>query len=202
MWLNENGWPETCILQIEVPAESLFMIESKSMKLYLGSFYNTKFKSKSDVLEKISKTFSNVCKAPVKVCETTHSINSFHSDYVCIDHMFEFNHKDNNTYKYMTHAFRSVCPVTSQPDYASLFFNFSAKENYLSWIKKKIVSYREVGEFHESCIESFFDDMWHECECSELSILGCFTRRGGIDINPYRSSIDLNKISYKRLLRQ
>ena len=205
MWLDQKGYPQTRVLHIAIPTESTNMVESKSMKLYLGSYYNTVFKSESEVSERLSNVLSEKCQANVNISmsKLKHAQFSTSSDYHCIDEISQDTlFKTSSTMKLMTNAFRSICPVTSQPDYASLFFKFSGQTISCDWLRNKIFGFREVGKFHESCIESLFDDIWTNFKCTQLSILGCFTRRGGIDINPYRSNVDLNQIKYHRQARQ
>ena len=180
--------PVLACLEIKIPHSSKFIIESKSMKLFLNTFFDQEFQA-NDVIAHLSKTFSEVLDANVDV----KAIKQYQSLPV-------FKPLNKNTGKlisgsiYRFQGYRSLCPVTSQPDFANLFFyseNFNDLDshNLLSIIK----NHMNTQAFHEACIESITDEILENHD-SDLQVFGRFLRRGGIDINPLRCYKTANPI--------
>ena len=180
--------PVLACLEIKIPHSSKFIIESKSMKLFLNTFFDQEFQA-NDVTTHLSKTFSEALDAnvDVKVIEQYQSLPIFKP-------------LNKNTGKlisgsiYRFQGYRSLCPVTSQPDFANLFFyseNFNDLDSHtlLSIIK----NHMNTQAFHEACIESIADEIL-ENHASDLQVFGRFLRRGGIDINPLRCYKTANPI--------
>ena len=182
-FLDKNKNPTLKVLEIQIPATSKFTVESKSLKVYLNSFYNKKFNKDSEALVKIKKDLSRLCKSDVKAKFTS----KFHKipESILLNTLKATNTKPNKVYCFA--GFRSICPVTSQPDFANIYFIANNALN-ISWLTKYFKSYRERGDFHEHCVESMFQDIKKEFGCTSLEVSGRFMRRGGIDINPIRSS--------------
>jgi 7-cyano-7-deazaguanine reductase len=153
------------------------------LKIYLNSFYNKKFNKDSEALVKIKKDLSRLCKSDVKAKFISKFNNAPES--ILINTLKATNTKPNKVYCFA--GFRSICPVTSQPDFANIYFIANNALN-ISWLTKYFKSYRERGDFHEHCVESMFQDIKKEFGCTSLEVSGRFMRRGGIDINPTRSS--------------
>jgi len=180
--------PVLACLEIKVPCSSKFIIESKSMKLFLNTYFDQEFQA-NEVTAHLSKTFSEVLDAnvDVKVIEQYQSLPIFKP-------------LNKNTGKlisgsiYRFQGYRSLCPVTSQPDFANLFFyseNFHDLDSHtlLSIIK----NHMNTQAFHEACIESITDEILENHEI-DLQVFGRFLRRGGIDINPLRCYKTANPI--------
>ena len=183
MYLDKNKIPALNVLEISIPSKSDFMIESKSMKLYLNSFYNKSFKSKTEIIKKIRKDIQSKIKTDIKV----KFINSFSKE----PRFFDLNSSKlkltppKKIIKF--NGFRSICPVTSQPDFASIYI-FSDVSIKSSWLKKYLISFANHGGFHEQCIELIFKTLKNEISINHLEVCGRFQRRGGIDINPIRGT--------------
>jgi len=182
-FLDKNKNPVLKVLEIQISANSEFTVESKSLKIYLNSFYNKKFIKDTDALIKVKKDLSRLTKSDVKA----KFISKFSDapDTVLLNSFRATKTKPNQVYCFV--GFRSICPVTSQPDFANIYFIANEALN-TSWLLKYFKSYRERGDFHEHCVESMLQDIQQESNCSSIEISGRFMRRGGIDINPTRSS--------------
>ena len=170
------------ILEIKIPFSSKFTVESKSLKLYLNNFYNVDKKEK-EIINIITNDLSKLTKSLVKVSfiekfsqpPKSTSLNSYKNKYLKPDHL------------YLYEGFRSICPVTSQPDWAHIYIKSNKKIDNI-WIYKLLYSYRNKGDFHEDCITGIYSKIIKKYNPEELMVYGRFLRRGGIDINPFRSS--------------
>jgi 7-cyano-7-deazaguanine reductase len=218
-WLNSKGKPVVAVAEFSVPFNSPFIIESKSFKLYLNSFNQTKFESLDDVKSVLIKDLSVVAGASVSVdLQYVHNSNlliDFTFDAVCVDDLdvaIDVYHPQpellttgpalNVSESLCSHLLKSNCPVTGQPDWASVFVEYSgAKINHESLLRY-VVSFREHQDFHEHCVERMFVDISNQCKPDSLSVYARYTRRGGLDINPFRSSESVAKPGIGRLLRQ
>ncbi len=205
-WLDMRGKPMVAMAQFQVPCHSDFIIESKSLKLYLNSFNQSKFESSTEVVNMIEVDLSACANFPVLV--DLHSLAAYESEGFghfigeCIDHIettIEKYHPDANLLRLCSseaevketlhsHLLKTNCPVTSQPDWASVMIKYVGPKIDRESLLKYIVSYREYSDFHEHCIEKIYMDILTYCKSTELTVYGRFTRRGGLDINPYRSS--------------
>ena len=171
-----NDKPKLIVLEISIPSNSLYTVESKSMKLFLNSFYNKNFASPEEVLEILRKKISSKCKSNVKIISKS-SFKSFDKS--------EFTNKLGFiVYK----GFRSICPVTSQPDWGNIYLYSSTDSLNKRDIFNFLFSFRNHGGFHESCVEKIFLHVKESYSVNHLEVCGRFLRRGGIDINPIRSS--------------
>jgi len=177
------------ILEIIIPFSSKYTVESKSLKLYLNNFYNID-KSEGSIIDIIKNDLSKLTQSDVNVSfiqkfpkpPKSTSLNSYKNKFL----------KPNSLYLY--EGFRSICPVTSQPDWANIYIKSNKKIENI-WIYKLLYSYRNKGDFHEDCITGIYNKIKNKYKPNELVIYGRFLRRGGIDINPIRSSN--KKILYK-----
>ena len=204
-WLSAGGQPEVATARIVVPVESPNIIESKSLKLYLNSFAMTGFASASNVEETIRADLSRVAEAAVDVRVAVVSSTEARTvarlagtsldalDVDCAD--WEVNagllRADDKTIvsaDLYTHLLRSLCPVTAQPDTGSLQITYRGPHIDPAGLLRYIVSYRQHSDFHESCIERMFVDIKERCQPLELTLHARYQRRGGIDINPFRST--------------
>lgn len=217
-WLNAKGKPIVAMAEIIYDCGSPNMIESKSLKLYFNSFNNTKFDSASEVEAVIKKDLEERILSPVivNIIELTTNKNNFENfageclDDIDIDCSVytvnpSFLTTDEKTVEETLYSnlLKSNCLVTGQPDWASVQIIYQGLKINREGLLKYIVSYRNHQEFHEQCIERIFMDILKYCRPNELTVYGRYTRRGGLDINPYRST---KKTTFEnknfRLIRQ
>jgi 7-cyano-7-deazaguanine reductase len=220
-WLNERGKPMVAVAEISYRCDSPYLIESKSMKLYFNTFNNTKFKDLKTVRETIMRDLSERIGAPVYVniklvdpFLEEHPYKRFVGtclddlDIACDIYCVEPNHLTTESLHVeevlYSHLLKSNCLVTYQPDWGSIQIKYRGKKINHEGLLKYIVSYRNHNEFHEQCIERIFVDIMNRCHPDSLTVYGRYTRRGGLDINPYRSTeSDLNDTVFEhRLYRQ
>ena len=204
-WLNIKGKPEVAILTLYIPSTSVFIIESKSLKLYLNSFNNKKISSTQELKNIIKADLEKCCDSKIDlVIDTIEEFlqkteqkftgaNLDNLDIECNDYNKEKNSLrtlDNACEEELyTHLFRSHCPVTNQPDYASIYVKYKAsKQIHHESLLQYLVSFRNHPSFHEKCIEEIFVDLYDILKPELLTVYGRFLRRGGIDINPVRSN--------------
>lgn len=222
-WLSPSGKPEVKILEFMVSCESPNIVESKSLKLYLNSFNNTKFDNRDQVKELIAKDLSLVFQAPVTVSikdlesyEGTKlqsfsginldklevTITSFETSQN-LPKLSEDNTQVVDEVLY-SHLLKSNCLVTNQPDWASVQISYRGKKIDHSSLLKYLVSFRNHNEFHEQCVERIFCDINKFCTPDQLTVYARYTRRGGIDINPIRSNcnLEVTKLNNIRHIRQ
>ena len=98
-----------------------------------------------------------------------------------------------------SHLLRTNCPVTDQPDWASLYISYKGAQIDADGLLKYIVSFRQHQDFHEQCVEKIFSDIMQRCEPAELSVYARYMRRGGLDINPYRSTLDAAASAFRQV---
>ena len=171
-----NGKPKIVVLEISIPSNSKYTIESKSMKLFLNSFFNKSYIKQSDVINIPKEEISKKCNSDVKIVAK----NSFEN--------FDINIFTNKSGLLIYKGFRSICPVTSQPDWGNIYIYSSTDNLNKKDISDFLFSLRNHGGFHENCIEKIFLYIKETFSVDHLEICGRFLRRGGIDINPIRSS--------------
>ena len=204
-WLTEGGCPVAATARIAVPVESPNIIESKSLKLYLNSFAMTEFASVSDVANLIRADLGRCAESPVDVRVAPvwstearavsrlagASLDDLGIDCEDRDVNADLLHADSDdivTVDLHTHLLRSLCPVTAQPDTGSLQIAYRGPAIEPASLLRYIVSYRQHSDFHESCIERMFVDITERCKPLDLTLHARYQRRGGIDINPFRST--------------
>lgn len=218
-WLNNKGMPQVCIGRFTFDAASPFIIESKSLKLYLNSFNNTKFESMQKVGELIGQDLSTTSNSQVKVelFSVEDEFNFFNYDGILLDDLDittdipvdvdtlllqESEPGEECQEKLYTNLFKSNCLVTHQPDWASLFIEYKGPKVEHQSLLKYLISYRNHSGFHEQCVERVFVDIARICKPADLTVFAKYTRRGGIDICPYRSSSKIKTPSFQRISRQ
>lgn len=218
-WLNHSGKPVVAIAEFIIPAASSHLIESKSFKLYLNSLNQCKFDSTDRVAEVLENDLSRAANSQVKVKIYPH-FSGYPSVTTslpgeCIDHLdiqiddYQFNPQllDNatsNDYARETlssNLLKSNCLVTHQPDWGSVVIKYEGNKINREKLLRYFISFRMHNEFHEQCVERIFNDINHYCRPDKLSVLARYTRRGGLDINPFRSNFE-EKPSVSRLIRQ
>lgn len=203
-WLDERGKPAVAIATFEVPVTSPAIVESKSVKLYLGSFAQTRFPDAAAVAAAMERDLSAAAGAPVRVDLVAPARfgelrisqlagESLDALPVAIER-YEVDSSSlaaagtKTTQILRTDLFRSLCPVTGQPDFASIAIAYRGPRIEREGLLRYLVSYRCHQAFHEHCVERIFVDVMAACRCASLSVYARFTRRGGLDINPIRSS--------------
>lgn len=200
-WLNPKGKPQILMLQMIVPCESLVLVESKSLKLYFNSFNNSKFGDESEVMEIISKDLNTLLGGDIIISKIT-SLEQGNLLGNSIDHLdiecneYRINKKllklsdngDKVSETLYSNLLKCNCLVTNQPDWGSVQINYSGTKINHESLLKYIVSFRNHNEFAEQCAERIFTDIMSECSPDSLTVYLRFTRRGGIDINPIRST--------------
>lgn len=217
-WLEPSGKPCVALAEFFIPAHSSNIIESKSFKYYLNSFNQTTFVSQAIVENVLAKDISAAVEAEVLVKlynlrENFASVSDFPGK--CIDdlpiNVSSYNPDssllavdatervcEENLY---THLLKSNCPVTRQPDWASLWLRYSGSKILPEALLKYIVSYRCHQDFHENCVERIFMDIINQCGPEKLTVYARYTRRGGLDINPFRTNCG-DQPPIVRLIRQ
>ena len=202
-WLNRRGKPEVGVLRFVIEAASPFFIESKSFKLYLGSFAGSIFSQKEFVIEVLQKDLSAKVGSQVSVDflstedlfpHNIHDLNLVDLDKLDIDiSEYEYNPellqgtgKKNVSEVISTNLFRSLCPITAQPDFASITVEYRGAgikhESLLSYL----ISFRRHAAFSEQIVERVYFDLMRNFSLSALCVSARYTRRGGLDINPHR----------------
>lgn len=217
-WLNTKGKPVRSYGTFIVPSSSVNLLESKSVKLYLNSFNHQRFLHAEEVHSLIVKDMSEICHADVRVILSPSELGDIvalkHLKYRCIDELdiaIEHYHrrpqllvanKDMVTeQKLVSHLFKSHCLCTGQPDFASIFIDYVGAKLDEEGLLAYLISYRDHVGFAENCIEQIYVDIMDAFAPEKLTVFGRFTRRGGIDINPYRSSHEI-KFENMRLIFQ
>tara|TARA_R110000868_G_scaffold69261_1_gene204192 strand:+ start:67972 stop:68784 length:813 start_codon:yes stop_codon:yes gene_type:complete len=212
-WLNSKGKPQIVVGKFHVPAESENITESKSLKLYLNSFNQTKFTSADAVKNLIQADLSRATQSTVTVKLIPPS--DFQQQRFnelpgrCIDDIdvsidiYEHDASLLQTAKHTveetlhSHLLKSNCLITRQPDWASVMIRYSGNAIDHASLLKYLISFRNHNEFHEPCAERIFTDIMRECTPEKLSVYARFTRRGGIDINPFRSNFENNPTNFR-----
>jgi 7-cyano-7-deazaguanine reductase len=217
-WLDAGGKPQIAIATFAVPADSPRLVESKSVKLYLVSLNQKRFASASDVGATIARDLSGATGAAVAVSLTLPSeFGELHRRELAGESIDDQPIGADRAEllpeslsaagpavaeSLHSHVFRSVCPVTGQPDYASVQVAYRGARIDRAGLLEYLVSFRRHPGFHEHCVERIFIDIWGRCRPESLSVYARFTRRGGIDINPFRTSGDEPPPANARTARQ
>ena len=182
-YLNSKNLPVIEALEIKIPMHSEFTVESKSLKLYLASFYNKKFNNSTRAYKLIEADLSKLLNSQVSV----RKLNRF-DDAPSSTLVSRFKNKVPKNKVIHFQGFRSICPVTSQPDWGNIYIHSMSNPMDSKKLIKFLKSYRNKGDFHEACIESIFISLRDDFKIDDLTVYGKFLRRGGIDINPIRST--------------
>ena len=207
-WLNLKGKPNVAILECHVPITSENLIESKSFKLYLNSFNQTKFASAEDVRQVLQADLSACAGETVEVKlilpEQFTSLQFKEFEGTLVDSLdVEIEQYSPNTQflalaksgaevkeTLISHLLKSNCLITSQPDWASIQIRYEGKAIEHEGLLKYLISFRQHNEFHEQCVERIYNDIMQHCQPDKLTVCARYTRRGGLDINPFRSNYE------------
>jgi 7-cyano-7-deazaguanine reductase len=211
-WLTPRGKPQVAIAHITVPCESTHIVESKSFKLYINSFSNTAFASVDAVRDRIRADVSAAVwqggpvqsSVGVKLLlpelfdrEPLHELDGLGLDrleiectrYTPAPELLTAAFEEHPVSEVLvSHLLKSNCLVTGQPDWGSVQIAYSGPQINQEGLLQYIVSFRNHNEFHEQCVERIFMDIWTRCKPVKLMVYARYTRRGGLDINPFRTS--------------
>lgn len=205
-WLNPQGLPQIAIGEFIFFCTSEAIVESKSFKLYLNSLIQTRFDSRQQVIDLLSADLSAATGSKVDVIlydiEEYNGLNPIAEPKgSCLDHQqvtIEAYQPDADllsaksdhvvTETLYSHLLKTNCPVTDQPDWASIYISYTGPQIDRAGLLQYIVSFRQHQDFHEQCVEKFFTDILLHCHCAELTVYARYMRRGGLDINPFRST--------------
>jgi 7-cyano-7-deazaguanine reductase len=211
-WLNARGKPQVAIAHFTVPCETPNIVESKSLKLYLGSYNATVFASAEEVRERLRADLSEAVwrGAPsqssvgVKLLlpdmfdqEPVHELDGLSLDRLDIDctqytpapELLKAAVGETPVEEVLvSNLLKSNCLVTGQPDWGSVQIRYTGPQIEQGGLLRYLVSFRNHNEFHEQCVERIFMDIWRQCRPSRLAVYARYTRRGGLDINPLRTS--------------
>ncbi|MGR6840445.1 NADPH-dependent 7-cyano-7-deazaguanine reductase QueF [Aliivibrio wodanis] len=219
-WLNQNGLPQVAVGDVTLPATSPNLVESKSFKLYLNSFNQTKFTSWDEVTRTLIKDLSACAGGDVKV--EIHPVQTYSQQPIvdmtgeCIDNQdividnyeFDANYLQSSTSEELveeilhSHLLKSNCLITNQPDWGSVEISYVGNKIDREKLLRYLISFRQHNEFHEQCVERIYTDIMKFCKPSSLTVFARYTRRGGLDINPFRSSHLAEPKHNLRLARQ
>ncbi|MBS0390854.1 MAG: NADPH-dependent 7-cyano-7-deazaguanine reductase QueF [Proteobacteria bacterium] len=225
-WLNARGKPQVAIAHITVPCETPNIVESKSFKLYLNSFNGTRLAGldevrahiRQDVSEAVWRGASTAGTVGVRLVtpeqfdqERVHEQDGLLLDRLDIEctqyqpapELLKANHDEAPVSETLvSHLLKSNCLVTGQPDWGSVQITYSGAQIDQEGLLQYIVSFRGHNEFHEQCVERIFMDIWQRCRPIKLAVYARYTRRGGLDINPLRTSHPMPLPDNRRTARQ
>jgi 7-cyano-7-deazaguanine reductase len=215
-WLNLRGKPQVALAHFTIPCESLNIIESKSLKLYLNSFNNTKFadsetvkaRLRADIFEAVWRTAGAPVVAPASIGvtllgpemfdrEPVHELDGLNLDRLDIECtqytpapelLSAMTNEAPVSEVFVSNLLKSNCLVTGQPDWGSVQISYTGDQIEQGGLLQYLVSFRNHNEFHEQCVERIFMDIWTRCKPMKLAVYARYTRRGGLDINPFRTS--------------
>jgi len=229
-WLNSKGKPMVAVAEFRFNCTSANIVESKSFKLYLNSFNQSKFNDINTVKNILIKDLSAIAGSTAQVslfnveqCPAL-AIRPSAADSICIDDEditvdnYQFDaqllqnsqtNTENNALaekalieeKLVSHLLKSNCLITNQPDWATVYIEYKGKAISHEALLSYLVSFRQHNEFHEQCVERIFCDLQKYCQLEALTVFARYTRRGGLDINPFRST-HRNTAPSARTLRQ
>lgn len=205
-WLNPRGLPQVAIARCSIPVTSPQLVESKSFKLYLNSFNQTKMDSWDAVKKILIQDLSHCAGGPVDV--ELFTLQAFSQQPlrqmagICLDSLDVEIEQYNYTQDLLQVAadptvvsedlysdlLKSNCLITNQPDWGSVQISYTGPQINHRRLLQYLVSFRNHNEFHEQCVERIFQDLMRYCQCQTLTVAARYTRRGGLDINPLRST--------------
>ncbi|MFZ3128270.1 MAG: NADPH-dependent 7-cyano-7-deazaguanine reductase QueF [Rhodoferax sp.] len=214
-WLNLRGKPQVALAHFTVPCESVNIVESKSFKLYLNSFNNTPFADANAVRERLRADITEAVwrgvADPARVAtigvtlvgpeqfdrEPIHELDGLNLDRLDIEctrytpapELLTTTPNEAPVSEVLTsNLLKSNCLVTGQPDWGSVQISYTGDQIEQGGLLQYLVSFRNHNEFHEQCVERIFMDIWTRCKPLKLAVYARYTRRGGLDINPFRTS--------------
>ena len=218
-WLNPRGKPVVALATFRVPADSPNLVESKSFKLYLNSFNQTAFADAAAVEATLVSDLSAAAGAPIsakiEVLSRRPQVLVGYPEGILLDDLdiacaayqpapallvtVDGEKVDETLY---SHLLKSNCLVTGQPDWAMVVIRYRGRPIEPAGLLRYIVSFRNHNEFHEQCVERIYCDIQRYCAPEALAVYARYTRRGGLDINPFRSSGEFPSPGNTREVRQ
>jgi len=218
-WLNSKGLPQVAVGEVVLDAQSRNLIESKSFKLYLNSFNQTRFADWGEVRQTLERDLSACAEGEVRVA--LFRLNEIegqpigHFEGYCIDEQdiaiedYRFNAdylvdatgSEIVSETLVSHLLKSNCLITNQPDWGSVMIRYTGPRIDREALLRYLVSFRQHNEFHEQCVERIFNDVMRFCHPEALTVYARYTRRGGLDINPWRTNVPFSP-GFSRLVRQ
>ena len=219
-WLDRRGKPQVAVGEFRVPADSPNLVESKSLKLYLNSFNETRFDDRQAVRELIARDLSLASGGDVAVellgprewdVPAIATLDGIVIDELDVDidcygppnaDLLACRAGAETSEALVSHLLKSNCPVTGQPDWASVAVRYRGAPIDHAALLRYLVSFRHHDEFHEQCVERIVVDLLARCAPRELVVQARYTRRGGLDINPWRSTVAGVTAANPRLARQ
>lgn len=218
-WLNAKGLPQVAVGDVRLNAASLNLVESKSFKLYLNSFNQTRFASWDEVQATLQRDLTACAQGDVQVTlfrldeVEGQPISRFEGE--CIDDQeIEIDNYQFSTdvlaqatcgepveETLVSHLLKSNCLITHQPDWGSVQIHYRGNRLDREALLRYLVSFRHHNEFHEQCVERIFNDLMHFFRPEKLAVYARYTRRGGLDINPWRANFNFDPAA-GRLVRQ
>jgi len=214
-WLNLRGKPQVAIAHFTVPCETPNIVESKSFKLYLNSFNNTRFADAAEVQARLRADLSEalwrgaatagtlgvrLLGAELFDREPVYELDGLNLDRLDVEcshytpapqllrTLPAAENEGPASEVLVSNLLKSNCLVTGQPDWGSVQISYTGAQIDQEWLLQYIVSFRNHNEFHEQCVERMFMDIWTRCKPLKLTVYARYTRRGGLDINPFRTS--------------
>ena len=223
-WLNMKGKPIVAVAEFRFSCSSPYLVESKSFKLYLNSFNQSKFSNFKEVeqilIEDLSATAGIQAQVELFTVDDCPAleIKLANQDIICIDdaditidnYQYQAKLLEQSQTKsastiikenLVSHLLKSNCLITNQPDWASIYISYKGVAINHDTLLKYLISFRQHNEFHEQCVERIFCDLQKYCQLEELTVFARYTRRGGLDINPFRST-HISCAPQARTLRQ
>jgi 7-cyano-7-deazaguanine reductase len=225
-WLNPRGKPQVGIAHFTIPCETANIVESKSLKIYLGSYNGTVFASADEVRERLR---ADLTEATWRGAETSASVGvrlllpeAFDREPIRELEGLSLDRLDLDCTQYTpapellkaavdeppveevlsSNLLKSNCLVTGQPDWGSVQVRYTGPAIDQAGLLRYLVSFRNHNEFHEQCVERIFMDIWRQCRPTRLAVYARYTRRGGLDINPLRTSHPMALPANVRTARQ
>ena len=218
-WLNSKGLPQVAVGEVVLDAQSRNLIESKSFKLYLNSFNQTRFADWGEVRQTLERDLSACAEGEARVA--LFRLNEIegqpigHFEGCCIDEQdiaiedYRFNAdyladaagSEVVEETLVSHLLKSNCLITNQPDWGSVMIRYKGPRIAREALLRYLVSFRQHNEFHEQCVERIFNDVMRFCHPEALTVYARYTRRGGLDINPWRTNVPFSP-GFSRLVRQ
>ena len=214
-WLDARGKPQVATATLRVPADSPHLVESKSLKLYLNSFNASRFADAETVRARIEADLTQAAGAPVTMVfglppfEDSVDADSIDGLDIAIDGydapdaaLLRADLDDVVEETLASALLKSNCPVTGQPDWADVALRYRGPRIDRAGLLRYLVGFRDHAEFHEQCVERIFVDVLARCTPEWLSVEARYTRRGGLDINPWRATTGIAAPTAWRTLRQ
>lgn len=210
-WLNAKGVPQVAIADVIIDCKSENLVESKSFKLYLNSFNQTKFRHIDDVQRTIEQDLHHCVNGNVQVRLNSLAVYAQMTIAALAGEVIDEQDIDINDYEFnadylrdavydnadnlveetlISHLLKSNCLITHQPDWGTLQIHYVGPQINREKLLRYIVSFRHHNEFHEQCVERIFCDLMHFAKPKKLTVYARYTRRGGLDINPFRSNFE------------